>query len=69
MASESKSRPKRIATTIFQARAASGIVQKRVVRLRGVIRARVDTVTDTVWVEYNPRLVTEKKIKEVCSNN
>jgi hypothetical protein len=69
VASESKSKPKRVATAIFTASAAPGIVKARVVKLRGVIRARVDAVTDTVWVEYNPTLVTEQTIKEACSSD
>ena len=68
MPSESKSRPKRIATTIFKATVAPGIVQERLVRLSGVLTALVNPVSGAVWVEYNPRLVTEKQIKDACLN-
>jgi hypothetical protein len=65
--SKSKLGAKRV-TMIFKASGAPGIVQRQILKLPGVVRARVNIVHNTVWVEYDPSLVTETKVKEVCSN-
>ena len=53
-------------TAIFAVAVPAEAVRKRLQGLSGVIRFRTNVVRGTVWVDYDPSLVTEDRIRRAC---
>lgn len=52
---------------IFKIQDPPGVVQRKLRQVHGLRKAQVNSVEETVWVEYDPSVVSEADIKQACT--
>ena len=67
MTSQIEERHRQILTAIFTVSEPPGLVESRLQTLKGLVDARVNSVEETVWVEFDPSVISEAEIKLACS--
>jgi hypothetical protein len=54
---------------IFKIEGPPGVVQRRLHKIRGLRKAYVNAIEETAWVLYDPSVVSESDIKQVCKTS